>query len=168
MFIRDIRRIRRYLPMSARISLANALVSSRLDYCNSRLTGINKSNMLKLQRVQNSLARAITNTSKFEHITPVLKSLHWLPVHQRISFKLGLIVYKTVNSGQPRYLKSVLIPQTYRHSTRSSDYLCLVIPKSRTVLGGRAFSVAGPTFWNSIYSCVRALYSVACVVSFST
>ena len=69
MFIRDIRRIRRYVPMSARISLANALVSSRLDYCNSLLTGINKSNILKLQRVQNSLARAITNTSKYEHIT---------------------------------------------------------------------------------------------------
>src|SRR5688572_1793491 len=64
----------------------------------------------KVQRVQNSLARAITNTSKYEHITPVLKSLHWLPVQQRIRFKLGLIVYKTLNSGQPEYLKSVLIP----------------------------------------------------------
>ena len=65
--------------------------------------------MPKLQRVQNSLARAITNTSKYEHITPVLKYLHWLPVQQRISFKLELIVYKTVNSGQPQYLKSVPI-----------------------------------------------------------
>src|SRR5688572_20570679 len=160
MFIRDIRRIRRYVPMSARISLANALVSSRLDYCNSLLTGTNKSNLLKLQRVQNSLARAITNTSKYEHITPVLKSLHWLPVQQRIRFKLGLIVYKTVNSGQPQYLKSVLIPQTYHYSMRSSDCLCLVIPKSRTVLGGRAFSVAGPTFWNSLPVSVRCAQSL--------
>ena len=88
-FIRDIRRIKRYVPMSAKISLENALVSSRLDYCNSLLTGINKSNigLLKLQRVQNSLARAVTNISKCEYITPVLKSLHWLPVQQRIRFK---------------------------------------------------------------------------------
>jgi hypothetical protein len=159
MFIRDIRRIKRYVPMSARISLANALVSSRLDYCNSLLTGINKSNILKLQRVQNSLARAITNTSKYEHITPVLKSLHWLPVQQRIRFKLGLIVYKTLNSSQPQYLKSVLIPQTYHYSMRSSDCLCLVIPKSRTVLGERAFSVAGPSFWNSLPVSVRCAQS---------
>jgi len=165
MFIRDIRRIRRYVPMSARISLANALVSSRLDYCNSLLTGINKSNILKLQRVQNSLARAITNTSKYEHITPVLKSLHWLPVQQRIRFKLGLIVYKTLNSGQPEYLKSVLIPLTYHYSMRSSDCLCLVIPKSRTVLGERAFSVAGPAFWNSLpvsVRCAQSLMSFRC------
>src|SRR5688572_17404655 len=160
MFIRDIRRIRCYVPMSARISLANALVSSRLDYCNSLLTGINKSNILKLQRVQNSLARVITNTSKYEHITPLLKSLHWLPVQHRIRFKLGLIVYKTLNSGQPQYLKSVLIPLTYHYSMRSSDCICLVIPKSRTVLGERAFSVSGPTFWNSLPVSVRSAQSL--------
>src|SRR5688572_31857345 len=94
--------------MSARISLANALVSSRLDYCNSLLTGTNKSNLLKLQRVQNSLAKAITNTSKYEHITPVLKHLHWLPFQQRISFKLKLILYKAVITGLPQYFTSVL------------------------------------------------------------
>ena len=119
----------------------------------------------KVQRVQNSLARAITNTSKYEHITPVLKSLHWLPVQQRIRFKLGLIVYKTLNSGQPEYLKSVLIPLTYHYSMRSSDCLCLVIPKSRTVLGERAFSVAGPAFWNSLpvsVRCAQSLMSFRC------
>src|SRR5688572_6855392 len=108
-----------------------------------------------LQRVQNSLARAITNTSKYEHITPLLKSLHWLPVQHRILFKLGLIVYKTLNSGQPQYLKSVLIPLTYHYSMRSSDCLCLVIPKSRTVLGERAFSVSGPTFvFGTLFLCL--------------
>ena len=110
--------------------------------------------------VQNSLAKSITNTSKYEHITPVLKSLHWLPVQQRIRFKLWFIVYKTVNSGQPQYLKSVLIPQTYHYSMRSSDHLCLVIPKSRTVLGKRAFSVSGPTFWNSLPVSVRCAQSL--------
>ena len=65
-------------------------------------------------------------------------------------FNLGLIVYKTVYSGQLQYLNSVLISKTYHYSTRSSDYHCLVIPKSRTVLGERAVSDAGLTFWNSL------------------
>jgi len=71
MFIRDISRIMHHVPVSAKLFLANYLFSSNLDYCNLLLTGINKSKMLKLQRVQNPLAKAITNTSKYEHVIPV-------------------------------------------------------------------------------------------------
>ena len=71
--IRDIRRIRHLLPLSAATALANSLVSSKLDYCNSLYSGISQSNLNKLQRIQNSLARVITNTSKYQHITPTLK-----------------------------------------------------------------------------------------------
>ena len=76
--IRDIRRI--LLPLSTATALANSLVSSKLDYCNSLYSGISQTNLNKLQRIQNSLARAITNTSKYQHITPTLKKLHWLPI----------------------------------------------------------------------------------------
>ena len=72
--IRDIRRIRHLLPLSAATALANSLVSSKLDYCNSLYSGISQSNLNKLQRIQNSLARVITNTSKYQHITPTLKN----------------------------------------------------------------------------------------------
>lgn len=99
--IRDIRGFRRCTSVATRILLANALVSSRLDYCNSLLFGMTKVNLLKLQRVQNYLARVVTGTHKYDHITPVLKSLHWLPVEQRINFKIGVITYKTLHSGQP-------------------------------------------------------------------
>ena len=158
--IRDIRRIRHLVPPSVLICLANALVSSRLDYCNSILVGISKSNISKLQRIQNSLARAITKTPKFEHITPVLKSLHWLPIEQRISFKVGLLVYKALHHDQPFYLRSKLAYQTHRYVTRSSDTLILFVPETKTVLGRRAFSVAGPRFWNSLPPNVRKLDSV--------
>ena len=63
--------------------LPNSLVSSKLDYCNSLYSGISQTNLNKLQRIQNSLARVITNTSKYQHITPTLKKLHWLPIKQR-------------------------------------------------------------------------------------
>ena len=87
-----------YFLLLLLIALANALVSSRLDYCNSLLFGISKLNILRLQRLQNCLARAITKTSKFEHITPVLTNLHWLPVKQRNDFKIALIVHKVLHT----------------------------------------------------------------------
>ena len=83
--IRDIRRIRHLLPLSAATALANSLVSSKLDYCNSLYNGILQANLNKIQRIQNTLARVVTNTSKFEHITPILKKLHWLPIKQHAS-----------------------------------------------------------------------------------
>ena len=73
--IRDIRRIRHLLPLSAATALANSLVSSKLDYCNSLYNGISQANLNKIQRIQNTLARVVTNTSKFEHITPILQKI---------------------------------------------------------------------------------------------
>ena len=81
--IRDIHRIRHLLLLSAATALANSLVSSKLDYCNSLYSGISQANLNKLQRIQDSLAHVITNTSKYQHITPRLKKLHWLPIKRR-------------------------------------------------------------------------------------
>ena len=145
--------------MSTRISLAIALVSKYLDYNKSHLSGINHSNILKPQRVQKLLTRAITNTSKYEHMTPVLKSLHWLLVQQRISFKLGLTVDKTLNSGQPQYLNQ--FPQTY--STRSLIIFWLYI-NQELFLVNELFSFAGPTLRNPAPVPVHSAQSL---VSFS-
>ena len=105
--IRDIRRIRHLLPLSTATALANSLVSSKLDYCNSLYSGISQTNLNKLQRIQNSLARVITNTSKYQHITPTLKKLHWLPIKQRIDYKTCLLTYKTLTNQQPTYFTIV-------------------------------------------------------------
>ena len=148
--IRDIRRIRHLLPLSAATALANSLVSSKLDYCNSLYSGISQSNLNKLQRIQNSLARVITNTSKYQHITPTLKKLHWLPLKQRIDYKLCLLTYKTLTNQQPTYLYNSLSFPSHSVSTRSSDSLVLSIPYVRSSLGKRAFSVIGPRLWNSL------------------
>ena len=126
--IRDIRRIRHLLPLSAATALANSLVSSKLDYCNSLYNGISQANLNKIQRIQNTLARVVTNTSKFEHITPILKKLHWLPIKQRIDYKLCLLTYKTLQIQQPTYLYNSLSFPSHSLSTRSSDSSVLSIP----------------------------------------
>ena len=140
--------------------LANALVSSRLDYCNSLLLGSSKSNLAKLQRVQNSLARVVSKTPRREHITPVRKSLHWLPIKERIDFKICLLVYKTLHYKEPTYLLSKLHVQANKYSTRSSSAIVLSLSHTRTVLGTRAFSVAAPKLWNSLPQHVRTADSL--------
>ena len=92
---RDLYRIRPLLDLNTSVLLANALVTSRLDYCNSLFLSLTDFELRRLQLVQNSLCRVVTRSSKYSHITPQLKKLHWLPVKYRIQFKIGLITYKT-------------------------------------------------------------------------
>ena len=150
--IRDIRRIRHLFPLSVATALAKSLVSSKLDYCNSLYSGISHANLNKLQRIQNSLASVITNTSKYQHITPILKKLHLLPMKQRIDYKLCLLIltYKTLTNQQPTYIYNSLSFPSHSVSTKSSDSLVLSIPYVRSSLGKRAFSVIGPRLWNSL------------------
>ena len=75
--------------------------SSKLDYCNSLYFGISQAILNKLQRIQNPLASVIVNTSKYQYITPLLKKLHWLPIKQRIHYKICLLTYKTLTNQQP-------------------------------------------------------------------
>ena len=101
--------------------------SSKLDYCNSLYNGISQANLNKIQRIQNTLARVVTNTSKFERITPILKKLHWLPIKQRIDYKLCLLTNKTLQIQQPTYLYNSLSFPSHSLSTRSSDSSVLSI-----------------------------------------
>ena len=102
-----------------------------------------------------------TNTSKFEHITPILKKLHWLPIKQRIDYKLCLLTYKTLQIQQPTYLYNSLSFPSHSLSTRSSDSSVLSIPYVRTSLGKRAFSVIAPRLWNSLPPDTRNSLSVS-------
>ena len=86
--IRDLRRIRRHLSKSVAITLSNALVGSKIDYCNSLFYGVTDQQMQRLQRILNTLCRIVTCTHRFSSITGPLSSLHWLPVRYRIQFKI--------------------------------------------------------------------------------
>ena len=129
--LRDFRHVRRFLTHDVSVPVANALVSSRLDYCNSLFGSLSKFNLRKLQCIQNSAARIVSNTSRYTSITPVLKKLHWLPVEQHMVFKTATLVYKFLHTGFPTYFAPYLSSYTSSYSTRCSQSggNFLVIPK---------------------------------------
>ena len=90
------------------ITVACAVVSARLDYCNDLLVGMSEANLDKLQRVQNELARVVTGLHRRDHITPALIEPHWIPVRARITFKVATLVYKLRETRQPSYLSELI------------------------------------------------------------
>ena len=107
--------------------------------------------------IQNIVARIITGHGRCEHITPVLKALHWLPVQQRIKFKTLVLVYKAVNNLAPVYLQELLHPHVPCRGLRSSEMNLLVVPFTRSsVIQQCAFSAAGPRLWNSLPLSLRS------------
>jgi len=96
--------------MDAAKTLIHAFVSSRLDYCNSLLIGVADCVIWKLQGVQHAAARMITGTHKFDHVTSILRGLHWLPVTQRIQYKIAMLVNKCLQGLAPPYLAELCRP----------------------------------------------------------
>ena len=129
------------------------------------LYGIPDSQLLKLQRVQNTCARLICGCTKFTRITPILRNLHWLPVRQRITFKIFLIVYKALLGQAHGYITELLSYKTSQHgrNLRSSmDSLLLQIPsfKTKVTLGDRAFACVAPKLRNGLPLEIRKAPSV--------
>ena len=155
--IRDLRRIRNTLDLNTAKIIATALVHSRLDYCNSLFLNLPSYQLNRLQLLLNSAARATTKTPRFHHISPVLKSLHWLKINQRIDYKIISLTYKTLQTQQPKYLRSRLVISN--HNTRSSSVLTLLRPPnvSRLKITNRSFSCHAPVLWNSLPLDMRQL-----------
>jgi hypothetical protein len=152
-----IRQIRSSLDHNSCVLLCNALVSSKLDFCNSLYYGLPQSSIHRLQLIQNSLARVVCpSVARRDHITPTLRKLHWLPVNARIEYKIALITYKTLHFQSPSYLDSLLVPYVPARRLRSSDKLLLCVPPLKSAAGRRSFSFAAPTLWNSLPFSVRA------------
>ena len=148
--LRNIGKARRVLTEDAKKTVMQSLVMSRLDYCNALLIGIQQDLIAKLQRLQNSAARIVSRTRKYEHITPVLIKLHWLPIKFRIQFKVLLLVYKVLNGLAPKYIKELLVPYKPRRHLRSEAKGLLDEPRTRLKFGDRAFSISAPRLWNAL------------------
>ena len=141
--IYNIRRIRKFLNEDNTRTLVNALVTSRLDYCNSLLYGLPASSLKKLQRVQNTAARLTCNISRFDHITPTLYKLHWLPVTFKTDFKVLLISCKALRGLVAEYITEIITikPKSW-YNFRSDSELLLQKPKVKSLptLGDRSFA----------------------------
>ena len=109
----------------------------------------------RLQYLQNCTAQLVTRTWSSEHITPVLRRLHWLPVRQRITYKILLLTYKALNSMAPKYMADLLQPYTPTRQVRSSSKNLLVTPKSNLKFYGDRSSCCAqalelPNRWHKI------------------
>ena len=133
-----------------------------MDYCNHLLYKISDGDEKRLRRLHYQAARLITRTKRSEHMTPVLKSLHWLPIEHRSSFKILCTVYKTLNGAGPGYLAELLTPYEPSRTLRSTSESLLCIPKTNLGIGYKAFSYAAPSLWNPLPDFIKNSKSLSC------
>ena len=158
--IRNIGKIRNLLSYNACSTVIHALISCRLDYCNSLLYNVPTHKIDRLQRLQNQCARILTKSPRREHITPVLKSLHWLKIQDRITYKILMLTYKSYYNIAPTYLCELISRRESSVNTRlGADHHQLSMPPiskdcSNTFLE-RSFIYAAPCEWNKLNECIR-------------
>ena len=143
-YIRLLGKLRKFLDKETGAMITHAFVTSRLDYCNSLLYGISSSLSTKLQHVLNTAARIVTRTRIGNHITPVLKTLHWLPVVQRCAFKMALLTFKVIHGLAPSYLCELIRYNSSSRDLRSISDVLLEVPKFKSCLGSCAFVFSAP------------------------
>jgi hypothetical protein len=160
--LKNISRIRRFIDQNTCAHAVRSLVLSRLDYGNSLLGGISCSSLKRLQKLQNRAARLVYCVDRRTSAAPLLRDLHWLPVQQRINFKILLHVYNCVNSLGPSYLSDVVsLYQCARAGLRSSkDKTRLAVHVNKRAIGSTAFSHMGPRLWNDLPIFIRTASSV--------
>ena len=169
--LRDLHCIRHYLSYDASIMVANASVSSRLDYCNSLFRCLFSKNITRLQNIQNCLARFVSGASRFSHVSPILKSLHWLPVKQQIIFKTLLLIHKFLATGKPKpkYFALYLSLYTSAVKTRRSnpEKMFIKVPfysssvhKSKVHFNKSSYDA--PKLWNDLPLEIRTAPTLSC------
>ena len=149
---RALRHIRPSLTEEMANLVACSLVQSRLDYANVLYVGMSSENFCALQRAQNKIARGVTLSLNRDHITPTLKRLNWLPVCQRVSYKIATLAYSIRRSREPDCLYSLLEDYTSTRHLRSTNTQRQCVPRTKLKTGERAFSIAARHVWNALPS----------------
>uniref|UniRef100_A0A8C5HZV2 Reverse transcriptase domain-containing protein n=1 Tax=Gouania willdenowi TaxID=441366 RepID=A0A8C5HZV2_GOUWI len=159
--LRNISKLRHIVSGPELEMVIHAFVSSRLDYCNSLFTCLSKKDLARLQVVQNSAARLLTRTCRRAHITPILKTLHWLPVIYRMNFKILVLTFRALHGQAPEYIEGLIQPYVSNRSLRSSSQNLLMVPRTRfKTRGDHSFKAVAPRLWNALPHTLRMLDSV--------
>ena len=141
--IRSLSKVRPYITYKAASSIAVCLILSKLDYCNSLLSGLPPKQIKRLQAVENAAARTVMKCKKRDHITPILRQLHWLPIQKRICHKIISATYRSV------YLSDFLQKHNPSRLLRSASRSLLDVPGPRDSktkrYGQRAFRYVAPS-----------------------
>ena len=154
--IRNINKVRFLLTPSQLKMIVNSIVICKLDYCNVLYYGISEKMLDELQRIQNAAGKAVYGLYKHDQVGDTLKKLHWLPIRQRIRYKILLLVYKALNGNAPDYLTEMFMYCSYSHKVQLDE------PRVCTALGDRAFSKCGPMLWNKVPMDVKNAPSAEC------
>ena len=157
-------KVRSLLDQPSTEKLIHAFVTSRLDYCNSLLVGLHKNDIGKLQSVQNSAAKLVTRSKKYDHNQPLFYELHWLKVEYRIDFKILLLTFKILQDECPVYLRDLVTAYEPGNSALRSGSLNEVrrrdSKKIKKTYGWRAFSMVAPVLWNALPVDIRRLDNI--------
>ena len=156
--LRKLYKIRHYLTIETRKLVVQNLIISRLDYCNSVLSGVPKAEIMKYQRVQNAACRFIFSLKKSESCKDFMYHLHWLPIDKRIDFKVLIFVHKFIhNCHVPDYLNHLVEIQPDQYRKRSVNAFKAVTVQSKNSYGDRAFCIRGPKLWNKLPQTLREI-----------
>jgi len=159
--LRNLTLIRKYLDENSTHAAVRALILSRLEYCNSLLYGTSTKNLHTIQLLQNQAARLIYKKPKSTHTSPLIQSLHWLPVPRRIEYKNAVLTYQCISKQAPSYLCNLLQIRQSLYNFRSSSSVVLNTPRSRTNIGSEGFSVTAPKCWNRLPNLVRSVNTLS-------
>ena len=147
--LKNMVKIRRCINETADKAMVHTMITSKLDYCNAVPYGLPESTLKHFTRVQNLSARFISQHGKYEHITPVLKQFHWLPMRQRINYKVLILTFKSLNGLAPTYLEELMKRKPMKR-TRSNGNNDLVIPAIKhKSFWRRSVGYGGPKLWNT-------------------
>ena len=153
----NISKLRKYITKETCATLMQSLVTSHLDYANAILVNLPKKTLQPLQRIQNMAAKITLLKSREDSATEARKELHWLPIEQRIQYKVCLTVHKCRNDEAPKYLQELLMEKKDTgYNTRQSDDELLETPTTqRSTFADRSFAVAGPKLYNELPADLR-------------
>lgn len=160
--LKSLSKIKCFISNECLEMILHAIITTRIDYCNSLYYGANECILRKLQVLQNACARLLTNTPRMDHITPILIDLHWLPVKQRVVFKISVMTFKCVHGLSPGYLSSLLQLNDSSRTLRSRNSILLHVPFTRShFLYSTSFSHVAPRLWNNLPFNIRSAPSLS-------